>query len=84
MTALQATMKRCDIIIESTTFSSSHGHALFASGFSFNGTSTSSFDDWVVDSGASYRMAKDKAIFFALTECTLRKYLSVTIYILVL
>jgi hypothetical protein len=43
MTTLEATMKNHNIDIDSTT-SSSHGHALFASGSSFNATSTS-FDE---------------------------------------
>jgi hypothetical protein len=62
MEALEATMKKNNINIDSTS-SSSHGHALSASGFSFNTTSTSSSDEWLIDSGASYHMAKDKDIF---------------------
>jgi hypothetical protein len=46
--------------------SSSHRHALFPSIFSFNTTSTSSFDEWIIDSRASYHMAKDKDIFSSL------------------
>jgi hypothetical protein len=66
MAALEAVMKNHNINIDST--SSSHEHALSASGFSFNSNSTtsSSSDQWLIDSGASYHMAKDKAIFFAL------------------
>jgi hypothetical protein len=45
MKALEATMKKHTISIDSTTSSSSHGHALCSSGFSFNRTSTSSFDE---------------------------------------
>jgi hypothetical protein len=66
MAALEATMKKHNISIDSTSSSSSHGHALFVSGFSFNTTSTSSSDEWLIDSGASYHMAKDKDIFSAL------------------
>jgi hypothetical protein len=44
MTTLKEAMKKHNINIDSTT-SFSHGHALTASGFSFNATSTSSFDD---------------------------------------
>jgi hypothetical protein len=74
MATLEATMNKHNISIDSTSSSfSSHRHALFASGFSFNATSTSSFDEWLIDSGASYHMAKDKAIFFALNECNTKK-----------
>ena len=64
MVDLEATMKKLNISIDST-YSYSHGHALSASGFSFNtpSTTTSSSDEWLIDSGASYHMAKDKAIF---------------------
>jgi transposase InsO family protein len=73
MAALEAAMKKHNISIDST--SSSHGHALSASGFSFNSnsTTTSSSDEWLIDSGASYHMAKDKAIFSALNECNTKK-----------
>ena len=70
MTTLEATMKKHNIIIDS---SSSHGHALFASGFSFNTTSTSSSDEWLIDSGACYHMDKDKSIFSTLNECNTNK-----------
>jgi hypothetical protein len=73
MTALEAAMKKHNINIDSTTSSSSHGHALSTSGFSFNATSTSSFDEWLINYGESYHMAKDKAIFFALNECNTKK-----------
>jgi hypothetical protein len=62
--ALEAAMKKHNISIDSSSSSSSsHGHALSTFGFSFNAT-TSSFDEWLIDSRASYHMAKDKAIFF--------------------
>jgi hypothetical protein len=65
MEILEVTIKKHGINLYSS--SSSHGHALFAYGFSFNATSTSS-NEWLIDYGASYHMAKDKAIFFALNE----------------
>jgi hypothetical protein len=73
MEALEAAMKKHNIGINST--SSSHRHALFVSGFSFNSncTTTSSYDEWIIDSGASYHMAKDKAIFSSLNECNTKK-----------
>jgi regulatory protein YycI of two-component signal transduction system YycFG len=67
MAPLEETMKKQNININSSSSSSSsHGYALFASRSSFNTTSTTtfSFDEWLIDSGASYHMAKDKAIFF--------------------
>jgi hypothetical protein len=75
MAALEAAMKKHNISIDSSSSSSSHGHALSASGFSFNtsSTTTSSSDEWLIDSGASYHMAKDKAIFSALNECNTKK-----------
>jgi hypothetical protein len=68
MAALEEAMKNHNIGIDSTS-SSSHGHALSASGFSFNKTS----DEWLIDYGASYHMAKDKDIFSTLNECNTKK-----------
>jgi hypothetical protein len=74
MEVLEEAMKKHNISIDSnTSSSSSHGHALSSSGFSSNTTSTSSFDEWVIDSGASYHMAKDKDIFSSLNECNTKK-----------
>jgi hypothetical protein len=72
MEALAGTMKKHNINIDSSS-SSSHGHALSASSFFFNATSTFSSNEQLIDSGASYHMAKDKTIFFALNECNTRK-----------
>jgi hypothetical protein len=87
MATLEASMKRHNIIIDSTSSSSSNGHALFASGFSFNTTSTSFSYEWPIDSGAYYHMAKDKEIFSSLNECNTKKifvvddrYLSVEVF----
>jgi transposase InsO family protein len=73
MASLEAMMKKHNITIDSTTSSSSNGHALFASGFSFNTPSTSTSDKWLIDSGASYHMAKDRDIFSTLNECNTKK-----------
>jgi hypothetical protein len=71
---LEAMMKKHNINIDSTSSSySSNGHALSTYGFSINVTSTSSFDKWLIDSGASYHMAKDKDIFSSLNECNTKK-----------
>jgi len=60
-------MKKHNINLDSTSsHSSSHGHALFAFGFSFNSISIYFSNEWLIDSGASFHMVKDKAIFFAL------------------
>jgi hypothetical protein len=57
MEFLEATMKKHNIGIDSSTFS--HGHALSAYGFSFNANSISSSNEWLTDLGQSYHMAKD-------------------------
>jgi hypothetical protein len=73
MATLEVAMKKKNISIDST--SSSHGHALYGSVFSFNSnsTTTSSSYEWIIDLGASYHMAKDKSIFYALNECNTKK-----------
>ena len=75
MTALEAGMKKHTICIDSTTSSSTRGHALSISGFSFNttSTSTSTSGEWLIDSGASYHMAKDRDIFSSLNECNTKQ-----------
>jgi hypothetical protein len=73
MEDLEAMMKKHNISIDSTTSSSSPGHALSASDFSFNTTSTSSSNEWLIDSRASYHMAKDIDIFSSLSECNTKK-----------
>ena len=51
METLEATMKKNNINTDSSSSnSSSHGHAIFTSVFSFNATSTSSSNEWSVDS----------------------------------
>jgi hypothetical protein len=73
MASLEATMKKHTNNIDSTSSSSSHGHSLFASSLSFNETSTSSSDEWLIDSRASYHMAKEKVIFSTLNQCNTKK-----------
>ena len=65
-------MKKHNINIDSTS-SFSHRNALSAFGFSFNTTSTSSSNEWLIDYGASYHMAKDRDIFVSLNECNTNK-----------
>jgi hypothetical protein len=71
MKVVEATMKKHNINIDSS--SSSHGHALSSSCFSFNTTSISSSNEWLIDFGASYHMTKDKSIFSAINECNTKK-----------
>jgi hypothetical protein len=71
MEVLEATMKKHNINIDFSSYY--HANALFYYGFSFNETSTSSSNEWLIDSGASYHMAKDKAIFSALNEGNTKK-----------
>jgi hypothetical protein len=74
MRDLEVAMKKHNIDIDSSSStSSSHGHAFFASGFSFNATSISSSDEWIIDYGAYCHMDKDKAIFSTLNECNSKK-----------
>jgi hypothetical protein len=73
MVALEAAMKKHNISIDSSSSSSSYGHALSASGFSFKTPSTSTSNEWLIDSGASYHMAKDRAIFSTLNECNTKQ-----------
>jgi hypothetical protein len=83
MADLEASMRKQNINIDPTT--SSSGHALFVVGFSFDTTSNSSSDEWIIDSRAYYHMSKDKDIFSALNECNSpRKYLLVMIDLLVM
>jgi hypothetical protein len=72
MESLEAMMKKYTINIDSSS-SFSHGHALSSSGLSFNTTSTFSSNKWIIDSIASYHMAKNKATFSALNECNTNK-----------
>jgi hypothetical protein len=73
MADLEVAMKKHNIIIDPTSSSSSHGHALSTYGFSFNTPSTSTSDKWLIDSGASYHMAKDGDIFSTIDECNTKK-----------
>jgi hypothetical protein len=75
MASLEVVINKHNINIDSASSSSSHGHALFSSGFSFNTTSTytSTSDEWLIDYGASYHMAKDRSIFSTLNECNTKK-----------
>jgi hypothetical protein len=73
MSYLEASMKKHNINIDSSSSYSSHGHGLHASSFSFNATYISSSDEWLIDSGASYHMENEKAIFSTLNEYNTKK-----------
>ena len=89
MEALEVTMKKHNIFIDTYSTSSS-GQALHAfvyapsrSGYALNVTSSPS-QEWLIDSEASYHMGKDKAVFSALNNCNTKtiftgddRYLSV-------
>ena len=75
MEALEATMNTHNIHLDTSSTSSS-GHALFAFayassrlGYALNSYSSSSSHEWLIDSGASYHMGKDKVVFLTLDDC---------------
>ena len=76
MEAMEATMKKHHIILDSSSESTSHGHALCASGYSYTAYSSSTSTEWLIDSGASYHMAKDQAIFSTTHECNTKQIFS--------
>src|SRR6202020_1748453 len=77
MEALEAAMKKHNIYLEhSSTSTSSSGIALSAcgcqasrSGYALNVSSSSHSHEWLIDSGSSYHMAKNKAMFSSLNDC---------------
>ena len=79
MEALEAAMKKHNIHVEhssTSTSTSSSGMALSAcrcqssqSGYALNVSSSSHSHEWLIDSGASYHMAKNKAMFSSLHDC---------------
>eukprot|EP00253_Pinus_taeda_P032314 PITA_32314 len=79
MEALEAAMKKHNIHVEHSstpTSNSSSGMALSAcrcqssqSGYALNVSSSSHSHEWLIDSGASYHMAKNKAMFSSLHDC---------------
>jgi hypothetical protein len=64
MEVLKTIMKNHNIsLVSSSSNYSYQGHALSTSYFPFNATSTSSSNEWLIDSGESSHMAKDIVIF---------------------
>ena len=68
MATLEVAMKKHHISLDSFSESNSHGHALCASGYSYTTSSSSASNEWLIDYGASYHMAKDQAIFSTMHE----------------
>lgn len=76
MEALEATMKKHNIHLEhSSTSTSSSGITLSAcdcqasrSSYALNVSSSSHSHEWLIDSGASYHMAKNKTMFSSLND----------------
>ena len=82
MEALEAAMKKHHISLDSFSESTSHGHALCTFGYSYIASSYSTSNQWLIDFGASYHMAKDqriKASFLLCMNVTPNKYLLVMI-----
>ena len=51
MAALEVTMKKHHIILDSCLESTSHGHALCPSGYSYTASFSSTSNEWFIDSG---------------------------------
>ena len=75
MELLEASMKKHNIQLD-TSSTSSLGYALSTSSYTssrscyaLNASSSSSFDEWLIDFGSSYHMVKDKYVFLTLNDC---------------
>ena len=73
MTSLEVAMKKHHINLDSSSEFTSHGHALCSSSYSYTASSSSTSIEWLIDSGASYHMAKDKSIFSTMHECNTKQ-----------
>ena len=60
--AMEAAIKKHHISLDSSSESTSHGHALRASSYSYTASSSSTSIEWLIDSGASYHMDKDNPL----------------------
>ena len=75
MEALEAAMKKHNINLEYSSPSSSGmelstcGCQTSRSGYALNVSSSSPSHEWLIDSGASYHMAKEKSMFSSLNDC---------------
>ena len=76
MEVLEAAMKKNNIHLEHSTTSNSSsrielsacGCQAYQSGYALN-VSSSHFHEWLIDSRASYHMAKNKAMFSSSNDC---------------
>ena len=68
MASLEEAKKKHHIILDSSSESTSHGHALCASSYSYTAYSYSTQNECLIDFGASYHMAKDQTIFSTMHE----------------
>ena len=66
-------MKKHHIILDLSSESTSHGHALCVFGYTYTASSYSTSIEWFIDSRASYHMAKDQAILFTMHECNTKQ-----------
>ena len=75
MEALEETMKKHNIHLDTSSISSSRqalstsAYVSSSSGYALNVSSSSSSHEWLIDSGASYHMGKDKVVFSTLNDC---------------
>ena len=73
MASLEVVMKKHHIILDSSLEYTSHGHTLCASIYSYIVSSSSTKNEWLIDSRASYHMAKAQAIFSTMHECNTKQ-----------
>jgi hypothetical protein len=83
MATLEATMKKHNINIDSTSSSYCHGHAIYDFGFSFNANFTTSSDEWLIDYGV-FIWLRINPYFLLLMNVTPRQYLLLMIDLFVL
>ena len=84
MAALEAAMKKHHISLDSSSESTSYGHALCASDYSYTTSSFSTSNEWLIDYGAYYHMVKDRTNLFSLNEWNTKQIFVVIIDLLVL
>ena len=73
MESFKATMKKHNINLDLYSESTSRGNALCASGYYYTASSSSTSNEWLIDSGASYHMTKDQSIFSTMHECNTKQ-----------
>ena len=79
MATLEAIMKKHHISLDFSLECTSHGHALCASYYSYTAYSSSTSIECLIDSRASYHMAKYQPSFLLCMNVTRSKYLLVMI-----